>query len=221
MLWTVKLNNVTVGIFILITSYRRASSLTNQSGAQTWEIHSVKLYTVYEYKTDFHLNGGKGFKNGTKQVFVQNKSWLQVPKHKGSNATVCLDKLACFMLEQMRKIIILVLYGEQEFSFSFFAACFKFPNLFLLLLLILKCFPKVFKAFLGCLIRNVYYNITATSISVGRSNHDIFYFFGEKSLNCVVKLQAAILNPVTVFNNNNNNVNKNNNDNNMNKNNRW
>ena len=36
---------------------------------------------------------------------------------------------------------------------------------------------------------------------------------------CVVKLQVAILNPVTVFNNNN--INKNNNDNNMNKNNRW
>ena len=99
MLWTAKLNNVTVGIFILITGNRCASSLTNQSGAQTWEIHSVKLYTVYEYKTDFNLNGGKGFTNGTKQVFVQNKSWLQVQKHKGSNATVCLDKLACFMLE--------------------------------------------------------------------------------------------------------------------------
>ena len=41
-------------------------------------------------------------------------------------------------------------HNEQEFSLSTFAACFKFPNLFLLFLLILKCCQKVFKTFLGC-----------------------------------------------------------------------
>ena len=66
-----------------------------------WEIHSVKQH---EYKTDFDLNEWKGFTNNTKHVFVWKKSWLHVQKHKGSNATVCLDKLACFMLEQMRTL---------------------------------------------------------------------------------------------------------------------
>ena len=122
----------------------------NQGGEQTWEICVVEQY---EYKTDFNLNEGKGFTNSTKQVFLQNKSWLQVQKHKGSNATVCLDKLACFMLEQTHKII--VVYGEQEFSFSTFAAHFKFPNLFLLFLLNLKRFQKVFKTSLGCLLSDM------------------------------------------------------------------
>ena len=50
----------------------------------------------------------------------------------------------------------LVVYSEQElFSFSTFAAHFKFPNLFLLFLLILKRFQKVFKTFLGCLLSDM------------------------------------------------------------------
>ena len=49
-----------------IKTNRRASSLTNQGGAQTWEICSVKQY---EDKTDFNLNEGKGFANSTKQLF--------------------------------------------------------------------------------------------------------------------------------------------------------
>ena len=83
-----------------------------------------------------------------------------------------------------KRVKQLVVYGEQEFSFSTFAAHFKFPNLFPLFLLILKHFQNVFKCFLAvyCLIWNVYYNITASLISVGRSNHDIFYFFSEKLL---------------------------------------
>ena len=44
-----------------------ASSLTNQGGAQTREIRSVKQC---EYKTDFDLNEWKGFTNNTIQVFV-------------------------------------------------------------------------------------------------------------------------------------------------------
>ena len=63
---------------------RRASSILNQGGAETWEIHSVEQY---EYKTDFNLNERTGFTNCTKHVFVQNKSLLQVQKHKGVNAT--------------------------------------------------------------------------------------------------------------------------------------
>ena len=191
MLWTAKIMSRSESLFWLAyfiatiplhtKTNHRASSLTDQGGAHTWEICSVEQY---QYKTDLNLNGGKGFTNGTKQVFVQNKFWWKVQKHKGSNATVCLDKLACFMLEQMCKTILLVIYGEQEFSFSTIAAHFKFPILFLLFLLILKHFQKVFKCFLAvyCLIWNVYYNITASLISVGRSNHDIFYFFSEKLL---------------------------------------
>ena len=112
MLWTAKIMSRSECSFWLmyfiatiphqIKTNRGASSLTNQGGEQTWEICVVKQY---EYKTDFNLNKGKGFTNSSKQVFVQNKSWLQVQKQKGSNATVCLDKLACFMLEQTRKII--------------------------------------------------------------------------------------------------------------------
>ena len=36
----------------------------------------------------------------------------------------------------------LVIHAEQEFSFSTLAAPFNYPNLFLLFLLILKCFQK-------------------------------------------------------------------------------
>ncbi len=36
-----------------------------------------------------------------------------------------------------------------------------------------------------------YFNIAATLISVGRSRHDIFYFFGEKKLASVVKVPAT------------------------------
>ena len=112
MLWTAKIMSRSESLFWLAyftatiplhtKTNRRASSLADQGGAHTWEICSVEQY---QYKTDFNLNGGKGFTNGTKQVFVQNKFWWKVQKHKGSNATVCLDKLACFMLEQTCKTI--------------------------------------------------------------------------------------------------------------------
>ena len=62
-------------------------------------------------------------------------------------------------------------YVEQEFSFSTFAS---FSNVSWLLY---------------CLIRN--HNITATSISVDWSKHDIFYFFGKKSPASVFKVPAA------------------------------
>ena len=64
-----------------------------------------------------------------------------------------------------------------KFSFLTFAARFKFWNLILLSLFILRHFQKV------------------ESISVGRSKHDIFYFFGEKTPANVVKVLVAILNP--------------------------
>ena len=51
-----------------------------------------------------------------------------------------------------------------------------------------KMFFKCFVADFYCLIWNVYYNVTATSISVGRSKR-------RKSLASVVKVSAAILNP--------------------------
>ena len=84
--------------------------------------------------------------------------------------------------KQVKKSVV---DGEQEFSFSTFAARFEFPNLFLVFLLILKRFWAAVKF-------NVYNNITATSISVGRSKHHIFYFFCEKSPASVVKESAAI-----------------------------
>ena len=57
------------------------------------------------------------------------------------------------MLEQTRKKI--VNHGEQEFSFSTLAAPFNFPNLFLLFLLILKCFQKFQKCFLAALLSDM------------------------------------------------------------------
>ena len=61
--------------------------------------------------------------------------------------------VVCFTVEQTCKIIIILCCdGEQEFSFSTFAARIKFPNLFLLFLLILKRFQKVFKSFLPALL---------------------------------------------------------------------
>ena len=97
---------------------------------------------------------GKSFSNDTKQVFVQNKSCLQVQKHKGSNAMVCLDKLACFTLEQKHKIISCLLW-TRILLFNF-CSMLKIPNLFLVLfLLILKRFQKVFKTFLGCLLSDM------------------------------------------------------------------
>ena len=82
-------------------------------------------------------------------------------------------------------------YVEQEFSFSTFAAHFKFPNLFLLFLHF-KMFPKSYSNvswLLCCLIWN--HNITATSILVDQSKHDIFYFFSKKSPASVFKVPAA------------------------------
>ena len=76
MLWTAKIMSRSECSFWLIyfiatiplqiKTNRPASSLTNQGGAQTWEICSVEQY---EYKTDFNLNEGKGFAKGTKQLF--------------------------------------------------------------------------------------------------------------------------------------------------------
>ena len=71
--------------------------------------------------------------------------------------------VVCFTVEQTCKIIIILCCdGEQEFSFSTFAARIKFPNLFLLFLLILKRFQKVFKKFLACFI--VCYQMFTTSL---------------------------------------------------------
>ena len=87
--------------------------------------------------------------------------YMTVQKHKGNNAMVCLDKLACFTLEQIHKRL-LIIYSEQEFSFTTFAAHFKFPNLLLLFLLILKRFQKAFKTFLGCFM--VWYEMFTTTL---------------------------------------------------------
>ena len=56
----------------------------------------------------------------------------------------------------------LIIYSEQEFSFTTFAAHFKFPNLLLLFLLILKRFQKAFKTFLGCFM--VWYEMFTTTL---------------------------------------------------------
>ena len=123
-LWIV--NNVIYYYYIII------SSLTNQGGAQTWQFRSVKQY---EYKTDFNLNEWKGFTNSTKQVFVQNNSWLHMQKHKGGTKWFVWTNLHVSRFSKPVKE--LVVHSEQEFSFSTFAARFKFPILFLLFLLIL------------------------------------------------------------------------------------
>ena len=94
----------------------------------------------------------KASQTALNNFLVQNTSWLQVQKHKGSNATVCLDKLVYFMLEQTRKIITCSSLRWTIFSFSTFEAHFKFPNLFLLFLLIIKHFQKVSNTFLGCIL---------------------------------------------------------------------
>ena len=71
--------------------------------------------------------------------------------------------VVCSTVEQTCKIIIILSCdSEQEFSFSTFVARIKFPNLFLLFLLILKCFQKVFKKFLACFI--VWYEMFTTSL---------------------------------------------------------
>ena len=48
-------------------TYHRASSLTNQDGARTWEI----ILSSNEYKTNFNLIKWKGFTNGTKQFLCK------------------------------------------------------------------------------------------------------------------------------------------------------
>ena len=160
MLWNAKIMSLSESSFWLTyfiatiplqtKTNRGLSSLTNQGREQTWEICAIEQY---EYKTDFNLTEGKGFTNGTKEVFGQNKSWLQEQKYKGSNAMVCQTNLHVSCLN--KRVKQLVVYGEQEFSFSTFAAHFKFSNLFLLFLLILKHFQKVFKTFLGCLLSDM------------------------------------------------------------------
>ena len=59
------------------------------------------------------------------------------------NATLCLSKQTCMFHPWMNNCVNLVVRGEQEFSFSTFAACVKFPNLFLLYPHC-KMFPKSF-----------------------------------------------------------------------------
>ena len=59
------------------------------------------------------------------------------------NATVCLSGQTCMFHPWMNNCVNLVVLGEQEFSFSTFAACVKFPNLFLLYPHC-KMFPKSF-----------------------------------------------------------------------------
>ena len=124
---------------------RCTSSLSNQGGAQTWEIPFVKQY---EYKTDFNLKEWKGFTNGTKQVFVQ-KYTLSLDYTLCRNIKVVTQQFVQTNLHVscLNKKNKLVIHSEQEFSFSTFAAWFKFPNLILLFLLILKCFQKVFQMF--------------------------------------------------------------------------
>ena len=106
-------------------------------------------------------------------------------KHKGSNATVCLDKLACFMLEQMHML-------NKNSPFQLLKHTLNFLKPFSTLSKHFKTFPKSYSNIswlLYCLIWN--HNITATSISVDWSKHDIFYFFGKKSPASVFKVLAA------------------------------
>ena len=168
-----------------------------------WSTNMGNLFCwLYEYKTDFNLNECKGFTNDTKKLFMQNKSLLHMQKHKGSNSTVWLHKETCFMLEQ---IILLHIINCSRWTRILL---FNFFNFFLLILTTLsthfKMFLKRFKNIswlLYCMIWNVYHNFTETSISVGQSKHDTFYFFGEKLLEAsVVKVLAAILSPVCCIN---------------------
>ena len=124
---------------------RCTSSLSNQGGAQTWEIPFVKQY---EYKTDFNLKEWKGFTNGTKQVFVQ-KYTLSLDYTLCRNIKVVTQQFVQTNLHVscLNKKNKLVIHSEQEFSFSTFAAWFKFPNLILLFLLIFKRFQNVFQMF--------------------------------------------------------------------------
>ena len=70
------------------------------------------------------------------------KFWLSL----NSNFVVsCLNK-------HVKKLVI---HGEQEFSFSTLSAPFNFPNLFLLFLLISKCFQKFQKCFLAALLSDM------------------------------------------------------------------
>ena len=91
----------------------------------------------------------------------------------------------------------LVIHSEQEFFCSTFAAQISksFSTLFLL---ILKCFQRVFKTFLAALLPDMkclpehYSNFDFSGLII---KHDIFYFFGEKSVASVIKVWAAISNP--------------------------
>ena len=110
-------------------------------------------------------------------------------KHKGSNATVCLDKLACFMLEQMHTL-------NKNSPFQLLKRTLNFLKPFCTLSKHFKTFPKSYSNvswLLYCLIWN--HNITATSISVDWSKHDIFYFFGKSRQQVCSKCRqlAAIL----------------------------
>ena len=90
-------------------------------------------------------------------TFFLEKTW----NYKGS-LKWCRTQLACFTLEQMCKRISSSQWTRIIFSFSTFAACFKFPNLFFLFLLILKCLQKVFKTFLGFF--TVWYEMFTTTL---------------------------------------------------------
>ena len=75
------------------------------------------------------------------------------------NEHICSWWFRCPLCKGMK---IIVVHNEQEFSLSTFVSHFKFPNLFLLFLLILKRCQKVFKTFLCCF--NAWYEMFATTL---------------------------------------------------------
>ena len=90
----------------------------------------------------------------------------------------CLNKC-------VKKLVI------QEFSFSTLAAPFNFPNLFLLFLLILKCFQKFQKCFLAALLSDMKCLL--------QHNNDFIFLQWKVSSKCSQSARcrlAAISNPV-------------------------
>ena len=72
---------------------------------------------------------------------MKNKSLLHVQTHiKVVTQWFDYTKKHVSRLNKLFFYTLLIVHGEPEYSFSTFAARFKFPNLFLLILLILKYF---------------------------------------------------------------------------------
>lgn len=121
---------ISFGHFRVIPIYllsQRESGFKITAFSLNLQVFFVKVYFFQAVNNEYNwkhvtsiVNNVMYYSSQRKQhAFVQNKSCLHVQKHKGGNATVCIDKRASFTFEQMCKRISKVQFmGNKNSSFQ-------------------------------------------------------------------------------------------------------